>query len=224
MEKLNMMNKTILFIISIVFYSCDPESCRHCETFNFDISEWSIMDDTIKSSYRFFDESENEYLFEFKELQMSEPYKECQISSSEDGVGCLLTKKITYEADFLNYDFRIFYEQFEVPGNNPALNNCYYLIEVQGKQNDFHCLSPPLDLFTVVDMVKGLEPVESYAFAGQSYSNVLRMRIDSMIVFDTYVTIDVKYVEPKIKEVMLQSPNGIIGLTLDNDKRLILKE
>ncbi len=219
--------KPLMFLAIIILtfsVSCDPESCRNCERFNFNLSEWSIMDDTIKTTYVFIDENDNETKLQFEELELSEPYTECGIASSPSGVYCELIKKIKYFSDSLDFKFIIYYQQIELPGGNIATNNCFYSIELLDEETGEHLLTPPMDLFVGIDTINILEPLDEYKISSERYTNVFRRKIDNMIVYSSYETIDVEYVEPKINEIYYQIPNGIIGLTLENGKKLILKE
>ncbi|MBP9135359.1 MAG: hypothetical protein KBF75_15135 [Saprospiraceae bacterium] len=183
------------------------------------------MDDTVATSYKFIDENNREYPLELEELKLSEPYRECQLSGSVESVSCTLTKKIKYVSNALNFDLILFYKQIEVPGNNPAVNNCFYLIELIDKDKEDHVLTLPLDLFRGIDTVNVLKPLDKYELAGQEYTDVLIMKIDSMIVYDTFETFNVTYIDDtQILEVIFQIPNGIVGLTLKSGERLILKE
>ncbi len=222
--KLNKLILTLITSVSIFLVSCDPESCRGCETFNFDLTNWSIMDDTVKTTYVFIDENDNETKLQFEDLELTEPYTECEIASSPNGVPCYLTKKIKYFSDSLNYKFIIYYQQIEVPGGNVATNNCNYLIELLDEKTGEHLLTPPMDLFPGIDTINILEPLDEYKIADEIYTNVFRRKIENMIVYSSYETSNVEYVETKINEIYYQIPNGIIGLTLGNGKNLILKE
>ncbi|MEZ4954652.1 MAG: hypothetical protein R2825_13880 [Saprospiraceae bacterium] len=220
-------NKLVLILIvsvSIFLASCDPESCRGCETFNFDLTDWSIMDDTVKATYVFIDENYKETKLQFEDLELSEPYTECGIASSPNGVYCELTKKIKYFSDSLDFKFIIYYQQIELPGGNIATNNCNYLIELLDEETGEHLLVPPMDLFAGIDTINILEPLDEYKIANEIYTNVYRRKIENMIVYSSYETINAEYVEPKLNEIYYQIPNGIIGLTLENGKKLILKE
>ncbi len=219
------MKHIIVLFVPVLLISCDPEHCRDCGAFSFDITEWNIMDDTVATSYKFIDENNREYPLELEELKLSEPYRECQLSGSVESVSCTLTKKIKYVSNALNFDLILFYKQIEVPGNNPAVNNCFYLIELIDKDKEDHVLTLPLDLFRGIDTVNVLKPLDKYELAGQEYTDVLIMKIDSMIVYDTFETFNVTYIDDtQILEVIFQIPNGIVGLTLKSGERLILKE
>lgn len=214
---------TLTLAITFIFTACDPESCRDCETFNFDLNNWSIMDDTIAAELKFIDSNFVEYYFELISIDSSEPYRECQISSTVEGVGCYLTKRIRYSCDSLNLDFRIFYEQYEVLNDNPAHNDCNYLIEFVDIEKQEHIITLPLDILHEGGIEYTLEQLNIYELANQEYTNALRMNIDQMIVYDTYNTTNVEYIEAKhLKEVIFQIPHGIVGLTLENGKQLIL--
>lgn len=212
---------TLIISVSIFSFSCDPESCRNCKTFNFDLTDWSIIDDTIKTTYVFIDKNENETKLQLEALELSEPYLECGIGNT---VSCESTKKIKYFSDSLDFKFIIYYQQIEVPEGNPAVNNCFYLIELLDEVTGEHLLTPPMDLFTEIDNINILEPIGEYEIGSQKYIDVLRRKIDNMIVYSSYETTDVEYVESKISEIYYQIPIGIVGLTLENGKKLILKE
>jgi hypothetical protein len=209
--------------LALLFTACDPQSCRDCKTFNFDLTNWSIMDDTIANKLRFIDTNFNEYNFELISVELSEPYVECQITSAPEGVSCFLTKRIRYSCDSLNLDFRILYEQIEVLNDNPAYNDCLYLIEFVDIEKQEHLITLPLDILHEEAKEYRLEQVTKYELANHEYTNVHRMNIDQMIVYDTYRKINSEYVEAKyLKEVIFQIPNGIVGLTLEDGKQLIL--
>ena len=213
-------NIVFLMIVIISLASCDPENCRDCETFNFDITNWSIMDDTIANELKFIDEQLNEYYFELVDSEITEPYTECQLAGSEESVPCRLKKKIRYSSSNFEFDLIKTYDQIEVPGGNPAVNNCFYLIELRNETD--HILTPVLDLFRGIDTINRLVPMDQYFLANQLYTKVVSLKIDSMIVYDTYGTSNVEYVDAELLEVVFQIPNGIVGLTLKNGSKLIL--
>lgn len=202
--------------------SCDPEHCRDCETFNFDITNWSIMDDTISQELKFIDEDFNEINFELVDAELSEPYTECQLAGSVESVSCRMSKNIRYGSNDFGFDIIKTYNQIEVPGGNPAVNNCYYLIELINENN--HVLTQVHDLVHDIETLNKLEKTERYSLANEEYTNVHVLNIDNMIVYDTYETINVEFVEPELLEIVIQIPNGIVGLTLKNGTKLILSK
>ncbi|MEZ5059070.1 MAG: hypothetical protein R2879_18705 [Saprospiraceae bacterium] len=220
---MKLLRLLIPFLFILLFYSCDPQSCRECGTFYFDITNWSIMDDTIKNEYIFLNNDSNTVILSHTETAFSEPGKVCQIAESEEWVGCTLTKKITYASNSLPYDLIISYEHFEVPGNNPATNNCYYTLETKNKLDGTHLITPQMEIFTGIDSVTRLIRVPVFDQASQSYSNVLRMDVGSMIEASTVNSPFPILATPTIREIYFKPPNGIIGLLLQDGRTLILK-
>ncbi|HHG85096.1 MAG TPA: hypothetical protein ENJ82_10165 [Bacteroidetes bacterium] len=51
-------------VLAFAFTSCDPQSFRDCDGFDYDLSKWSIMDDTVADALRFIDSSYQEHFFE----------------------------------------------------------------------------------------------------------------------------------------------------------------
>lgn len=218
--KANLSTLISAFAITLVFTSCDPITCRDCETFNFDLKDWSIMDDTIASELRFIDTDFKEYHFELISIDLSEPYRKCDIS----GASCHLTKRIRYSCDSLNLDFRILYDQYDAGlDDNPALNDCFYILEFVDVEKQEHIITIPIDILHDGAVEYALEELNTYELANRVYTQTSRMNIDSMMTYNTYNTTDIEYIEAKhLREVVFQIPNGIVGLTLENGKELIL--
>jgi hypothetical protein len=182
------------------------------------------MDDTIRHEYIFLDNDTNEVYLNLKESTFSDPGKVCQIADSEEWVSCILTKKITYESTSLPYDLIVSYEHFEVPGNNPATNNCYYTLETVSKSDGTHLETPQLEIFTGIDSVSRLVRVPTFESAGQRYLDVLRMDVGSMMVARSVNTITPILSSPTIREIYFKPPNGIVGFILADGKTLILEK
>ena len=217
---------TTFFLLTLVFAftSCDPQSFRDCDGFDYDLSKWSIMDDTVADGLRFIDSSYQEHFFELIMADESEPYLGAAIVSSPESVPCVLTKKIMYFYDPMNLDFVVSYERFEYLDSTSEFNYCHYMIELQSGE-DTKLVTKPIDIASESDLENTLEPLDKYELAGHTYYNVLRMTIDQLIVYDTRREPTVDYAAPKyIKEIVFQPPNGIVGLTLENGQQLILQE
>lgn len=202
--------------------SCDPQSCRDCEIFNFDLRNWSEMDDSIAINLKFSDDNLEIYEFDLVATEFSENYRECQIASTIEGVSCYLTKRIHYSCEALNFDFIIFYEQYDVLNDNPAFNDCLYRIEYDNVEESEHLVTSAIDVLN--DGIKErLDSMETFKVGNKEYSNVSIMHIDSLITFETYQKVANEMVETKyIKNIIFKIPNGIVGLTLVNGKELIL--
>ena len=180
------------------------------------------MDDTIATELKFIDDELNEFNFELVGEENSAPFTACQITSAVETVGCIMTKKIRYSSNNFEFDIIKSYTQLEVPGGNPALNRINYAIELMIESR--HIIAPILDLFSGIDTINRLTPMDQYSFANQEHMNVAGVKIDSMIVYDSFETLDVEFVDAELQEVIFQIPNGIVGLTLKNETKLILVE
>jgi len=202
--------------------SCDPQSCRDCEKFSFDLSNWSEMDDTVSTELKFIDENLDIYTFDLISTELSENYRECQSARSIPGVTCYLTKRIHYNCDVLNIDFKIFYEQYDELDNNPVFDNCFYRIEYDNVEEGEHLVTLPIDILNA-GVQDRLQSMASFQIANNEYSNVSIMQIDTLITFDSYLKAIDERVEAKyLKDIIFKIPNGIVGLTLLNGKELIL--
>ena len=203
--------------------SCDPEHCRDCETFNFEISNWNIKDDTIATELKFVNQDFVKKTFDFIKINSSEPYTECQLAGSVESVSCYLTRKLEYESASLGFKIIMFYEQIDVPSGNAAHNTCNYIIEY--KNEDEHLMTPPIDIWQGVEnTISRLIPVSEYTLANIQYNDVYKMKVDQMLVFETYGKIDAERVDSKILEVIFQIPDGIIGLKLESGEQLIIEK
>jgi len=212
--------KLIIVILScMAILNCDPKSCRDCETFNFDLSNWSLIDDSIKTKLTFLDEQLNEVYLSLIETNLSEPYRECQITSSPESVGCFLTRSSTYLVDGLGFEMKFAYEQIEVPGGNTALNDVMYKILLRETDANFTIETSPIYILDEQRLEINTSKNESISQSGESYIDVIDFQIDRMFNSETK-----EEIEPQlISRVTFQIPNGIVGFVLADSTSFILK-
>ncbi len=223
------MNKT-LNIIAILFTtylitqitSCDPVNCRKCNRFNFDIKHWSKMDDTVSYTMRFVDEALHHYNFRLISVDYSQPYEECEITSSSESVVCTLNKTIEYTCDTLGLTIQIVYNQYENLNPNNQNEKCLYFIKIKGV-NEHENLATSFVYIDNEDISKySLTSMPEYQVGQIKYQDVYVKSLDKMIVFETLNTPNSTKVDAKFfKEIVFQIPNGIVGLTLENGDKII---
>lgn len=214
------LNSIFLTLIVLVFLSCDPESCRDCDTFNHDLEGWSIGDDTLQQELIFVDVQMNEYTFRLDTSFLSLPYNECQLVSSPADVACNLTKKNRYLSDEWALDFAFAYEQFEVPNGDIASNEVFYSIQIKEYLEDGYLETIKLDILRPESINIALAQQNEIALGGQEYKDVLVMEIEKMKVLNS-----TQEVSPKIlNRVYFKPPLGIVKLDFIDGRELILKK
>jgi len=87
-----------------VFISCDPEHCRNCEEFNTDITHWRNDIEDTTSIIEFVGQLK-EIQFQLDSIIKNEPFVQCEISSSVEGVTCGTNKKYVYSIPALNLKY-----------------------------------------------------------------------------------------------------------------------
>ncbi len=211
-----------IFILMLCFtiLSCDPQSCRDCEAFNFDLSNWSLIDESLRPNLTFLDEQSNEIHFSLIETSQSEPYRECQLAGSPESVSCFFNRSSTYLVEELGFQMRFFYDQFEVPGDNPAVNDVFYKIQLIQPDEGSIIEAVNLDIYHEEALHIVTTEVEQISQSGESYNDLIEFQIDRMFDVETREEVE----NQLISSVTFQVPNGIVGFTLTDSTRLILKE
>lgn len=177
--KYNLAIVILFALIFILSQGCDPVSVRDCGTFEYDISNWSITDDTVSSKLIFLDKDLKELEFHLIDTQLSEPYEAFETGAlTPDDVGCLMTKSNIYKNDESDTELAFTYSNFEIPANNRPI--IYFYLEIKNSKSDTFIRTQPIYF---KDTFPGNldDVIEEIAFAGQIYNDVGKFKVVGML-------------------------------------------
>lgn len=213
--------KAISLIIGVLIIltcnSCDPMSCRDCGTIEYDIRQWSLSDHNEIALLTFEDQNQTQFLFNLLSVEFSEPYNKCEISSTPEGVACLLTKTLIYASNDLNLELRIVYNQFkDLVSTDVTLINYGFK---RSEENLFTDISQPLYWPTsqeLIDLV--LTELDSFAVGSYQYDKVLNFNPRFMVDPNTMEEIEPRYIE----SLYFKPSIGLVGIETTDNGNIIL--
>lgn len=212
------MKYTLLITSILLFHSCDHTSSRDCDTFNYDISEWSTTDDNNSSTMTFLDDQSNEFEFQLIETQLSEPYAGFQVGAeSPDDVPCFSIKANFYRNEQLDTELSFNYERYELPSSDR--DELSFYLGIINSQNDTLIRTNALYINHAA-FNEQVETVEEIELSGQIYNDVIKFQINQMFNSSTQQV----HNDTIIESLFFKQPIGLVQIEFSDGTKLIKKK